>query len=112
MDNLLLKQDLTTQDLQMVQIEMGKKQKSSGATWLLWLFLGGVGGHRYYLGRTTSAIIMTVTLGCLGVWTLIDLFLLSGMIRETNENIESDIIGQIKTMNNAKLNQVAASQSN
>lgn len=110
MDNLLLKQDLTTQDLQMIQLEMNKRQKSSTTAWLLWLFLGGIGGHRYYLGRTKTAVIMTFTLGCFGIWALIDLFLLSGMIRETNEKIEADIISQIKTMNRAQENQVAASQ--
>jgi len=109
LNNLLLKQDLTIQDLQMIQLEMNKKQKSSGTAWLLWLFLGAVGGHRYFLGKTKSAIIMTLTLGGIGFWTLIDLFLLSGMIKETNEKIESDIIGQIKTMNKAKLNETAIS---
>lgn len=110
MNNLLLKQDLTTKDLQMIQLEMNKRQKSNVTAWLLWLFLGGVGGHRYYLGKTVTAIIMTFTLGFIGIWTIIDAFLLSGIIKKANEDIEAEIIGQIKTINNARLNEVAATQ--
>ena len=38
--------------------ESGKK--SSGICYLLWFFLGGFGAHRFYLGRTGSAIAMLV----------------------------------------------------
>jgi len=107
MDNLLAKQDFTTQELQMLSSEMEKKKKSTGATWLFWFFFGGIGGHRYYLGKYGTAILMTVTLGCLGIWSIIDAFLLNGMIRKTNESIESEIIQQISTIKNAKENTVA-----
>ncbi|TFE23521.1 TM2 domain-containing protein [Cohnella luojiensis] len=104
MQNLMMKQELNSQDLHMLATEMDKKKKSTGATWLFWFFLGGIGGHRYYLGRTGSAIAMTLTLGCLGLWTLIDLFLISGMIRKTNEKIERDIITDITLLKNARNN--------
>ncbi len=107
MNNLLAKQNLTTQDLQMLASEMDKRKKSTGTTWLLWFFLGGIGGHRYYLGKTGSAIAMTLTLGLLGVWTLIDLFLISGMIKKANEQIEAEIIQQLQLMNHARNREVA-----
>ena len=108
LDNLLLKQDMTTQNLQMIQLEMNKRQKSSAAAWLLWFFLGVIGAHRYYLGKIKTGIAMTLTLGGLGIWVLVDLFLMSGMIREANEKIEADIISQIKLMNTAKANEITA----
>ncbi|MGX2958478.1 NINE protein [Peribacillus sp. JNUCC 23] len=43
-------------------------------------------GHRFYLGKTGTAVAMLLTLWGLGVWTFIDLFLLNGMIKDTNEN--------------------------
>jgi TM2 domain-containing membrane protein YozV len=107
MSGLLSKHDLTTQELQILSSEMEKKKKSSGTAWLLWIFLGGIGGHRYYLGKTGTAILMTLTLGCLGIWTFIDLFLLSGMIRKTNEEIERKIIEEIRVFRNAQKNDTA-----
>ncbi|WNF07481.1 TM2 domain-containing protein [Brevibacillus borstelensis] len=107
MDNLLAKQDFTTQELQMLSSEMDKKKKSTGAAWLLWFFFGGIGGHRYYLGKYGTAILMTFTLGFVGIWTVIDAFLLNGMIQKTNEAIEGDLIQKILTVRKAKENTAA-----
>ena len=41
-------------------------QKSRGVTILLALFLGGLGGHRFYLGQMTAGVLML-----LFFWTLI-----------------------------------------
>lgn len=38
---------------------------------LCW-FLGVIGVHRFYTGKTGSGIAMIFTLGGLGIWTLID----------------------------------------
>ncbi|MFS1510993.1 TM2 domain-containing protein [Chengkuizengella sp. SCS-71B] len=101
---ILQKQGLTSEDLQLLNSEMLKKQKSSGVTWLLWFFTGGIGGHRFYLGKTGTAVAMLLTLGGLGIWTFIDLFLLNGMIKTTNENIENDLISEIRLYKDAEQN--------
>lgn len=44
------------------------------ALWLLWLFTGVLGGHRYYLGNIGVGIIQTLTGGGFGIWWLIDAF--------------------------------------
>jgi TM2 domain-containing membrane protein YozV len=111
MSSLLQKQNLTTDQLQLLASEMTKKQKSGGVAWILWIFAAGFGGHRFYLGRIGTGVAMLLTLGGLGIWAFIDLFLLSGMIRETNEKIENEIISEIKLISQAKLNSEAASAS-
>lgn len=47
--------------------------KSQVAALLLALFLGGLGVHRFYLGYTWQGVVQLLTLGGLGIWSLIDL---------------------------------------
>lgn len=42
------------------------------ATFLFCWFLGFLGIHRFYVGRTGSAIAMIFTMGGLGIWVLVD----------------------------------------
>lgn len=99
MTNMYLKNKMTSQELQLLASEMDAKKKSTAVTYLLWFFFGGLGGHRYYLGKYGTAILMTLTIGCLGFWTLIDLFLINGMLKKKNSEIESEIISKIQLLN-------------
>tara|TARA_B100001758_G_C18359664_1_gene584917 strand:+ start:588 stop:908 length:321 start_codon:yes stop_codon:yes gene_type:complete len=47
--------------------------KSQVTALVLCVLLGGIGVHRYYLGDILEGVIQTLTLGGLGIWTLIDL---------------------------------------
>jgi TM2 domain-containing membrane protein YozV len=49
--------------------------KSRNTVILLCFFLGGLGIHRFYLGKIVTGIFMILTLGGLGIWTLVDLFI-------------------------------------
>lgn len=92
MTNILNKQNLSSQELMILQSEVDKKGKSKTPAWLLWLFTGGIGGHRYYMGDIGYAIAMTLTLGGFGLWTLIDAFLINGTIDKKNEEIEREVM--------------------
>jgi TM2 domain-containing membrane protein YozV len=48
-------------------------EKSRGVALALAAILGPFGAHRFYVGRTRSAVAMALTLGGLGVWYLYDL---------------------------------------
>lgn len=50
--------------------------------WVMWALTGLLGGHRYYLGKLKSGALMTLTLGGLGVWWLIDALCLPKMRRD------------------------------
>ncbi|GAB7038026.1 MULTISPECIES: TM2 domain-containing protein [Catenuloplanes] len=51
-------------------------QKSWVVAILLCLFLGTLGVHRFYVGKIGTGILMLITLGGFGIWTLIDLIMI------------------------------------
>ncbi|MCH5584756.1 TM2 domain-containing protein [Shimazuella sp. AN120528] len=94
-NNLLLKKDLTAEELAMVQSEVNRKAKSKGIAYALWWFTGLIGGHRYYAGDIGIGIGMTLTGGGFGIWTLIDAFFIGKRIEEKNEELEYQVIQQV-----------------
>jgi TM2 domain-containing membrane protein YozV len=56
--------------------KMNYSKKSRLVAFLLcWLF-GFFGAHRFYVGKTGTAILMILTGGGLGIWVLVDLILI------------------------------------
>lgn len=49
--------------------------KSFVLTWLLSLFLGGLGVDRFYLGKLWTGVFKLITLGGLGVWAFVDIII-------------------------------------
>ena len=43
---------------------------------LLCFFLGGLGIHRFYVGKVGTGILQILTLGGLGIWALIDFIMI------------------------------------
>jgi TM2 domain-containing membrane protein YozV len=43
---------------------------------LLCFFLGVFGAHRFYVGKIGTGILQIVTLGGLGIWSLVDFILI------------------------------------
>ncbi len=52
----------------------------------LWLLLGLVGGHRFYMHRVFSGLFQLLTFGGLGIWWLVDGLLLKRMVRRFNQD--------------------------
>jgi TM2 domain-containing membrane protein YozV len=104
---ILHKVGLTTEQLLMVESEVKNKGKSKGIAYLLWFFLGSLGGHRFYTGDIGYGIGMFVVWIIswflafipIAIWVIIDAFLLSKRINDLNEKVEMEAIQKVKAMN-------------
>jgi len=68
---------------QPVPLPARPSEKRALAAFLLCLLLGVFGAHRFYVGRTKSAVLQLLTLGGLGLWMLADLIMLvTGTFRD------------------------------
>ncbi|RBP47354.1 TM2 domain-containing protein [Roseimicrobium gellanilyticum] len=54
-------------------------------TLLLAIFLGGLGVHRFYVGKVGTGVLQLLTCGGIGVWALIDIIMIAmGNFRDKN----------------------------
>lgn len=86
---------LSTEQMMLIEQRVTNDGPSAGVAWLLLIFLGLVGAHRFYLGRTTSGLLMIPSnLTIVGgfIWLFIDLFLLTGMIRARREEVRDRLM--------------------
>lgn len=90
---------MTTEELQLLESEMQNERKNKTPLWLLWVFTGGIGGHRFYLGDIGMGVAM---LFCnwmtFGIWALVDAFFINRRLREKNEQKEIEIMQKINLM--------------
>jgi len=57
--------------------QMKKSEKGFVPTLLLCFFLGFIGVHRFYVGKIGTGILMFLTLGGFGIWTLVDFVMIA-----------------------------------
>lgn len=61
--------------------------KDVGVAYILLIFLGAVGGHRFYLGKIGTAILWLLTGGLLGIGVLVDIFTMNSQVRAANAKL-------------------------
>jgi TM2 domain-containing membrane protein YozV len=72
-------------------------KKTAVVAYLLWFFLGLLGGHNFYLKRTGVAVaqlILSLTMVGLVitiVWVLVDAFLIPGWVRNQNNLLAAQL---------------------
>ncbi len=107
MNNLAYKSELTEKQLYMVEKEYEDKKIKTHVMWLLFVFLGGIGIHRFYMkdsGYASAMLLLTIfvspfTFGLLTVtWIIVELFLIQKRMHIKNADIEKDIIRSVKIM--------------
>lgn len=103
--------ELTTQERLLVNSELQKRGKNVALTYILLLLVGMFGAHRFYLGKTGTAItqlvltlvgMMTlifvvgyILLFVVSIWVLIDVFLVYREINRQNAELEKEIMESI-----------------
>ncbi|WP_121616633.1 TM2 domain-containing protein [Virgibacillus halodenitrificans] len=102
---------LTHEERMLVNSEVSRKGKNMLLSYVLLIFLGTLGIHRFYLGKTGSAItqlVLTILgwmtaiflvgfllIAVVGIWLLIDLFLVPGMVESSNKELEEQVIASL-----------------
>ncbi len=55
--------------------------------YLLWFFLGLLGGHRFYVGDIGLGVVYLFTLGIFGIGWMADAFLLPNLVQSANKKL-------------------------
>ena len=98
---------LSTQEQMLIEQRVTNDAKSIGVAYLLWFFLGPFGAHRFYLGKTGSAlaqmaltivgvltlfvVVGSVLLIIVGIWLIVDAFLIPGIIQQHKDTIREGL---------------------
>lgn len=98
---------LSTQEQMLVEQRVTNEAKSAGVAYLLLIFFGGFGAHRFYLGKTGTAIAMLIMfilgwltlalvvgiflLAIVGIWCLVDLFLIPGIVQQHKDSVRMQL---------------------
>ena len=93
----------------LIEAKVANAKKSTGVGYLLFLFLGGFGAHRFYMGRTGTAVTQlllfiggVLTMGILTIplviWLFVDLFLIPGMVRDHMTRVRRDATLDVAAM--------------
>ena len=90
----------------LIEQRVTNESKSPLVAYGLWFFLGLFGAHRFYFGKPFTAIMMLLLnligwattfiligfgfLGLLGLWWLLDAFLILGMLQSDRDQIREE----------------------
>ncbi len=117
---------MDTQQQILIEQKVANAKKSVGIAYLLWFFLGAVGAHRLYLGRTGSgAAIAVLILGGLllsllvigipmliigSIWLIVDLFLIPGIVDQHEQATRKEAMLEVGASTQASNSSVPTMQ--
>jgi TM2 domain-containing membrane protein YozV len=76
---------------QAFDLQFAGREKNSTVALVLSLFLGGLGIDRFYVGNILLGILKLFTIGLLGLWTIVDWFLIMGAARQKNIEVANEV---------------------
>lgn len=76
--------------------EYKRKAKSTGVAYLFLLLILSM--HYGYLNKWGLQIVFWLTAGGLGFWWIIDIFRLSGLVKNHNKDVATDTMRNLKAM--------------
>lgn len=77
-------QDYTVSPMFQAPVVVIDRGLSVGVAYVLWLLLGLIGAHYFYMGKIGVGVLYLLTGGLLGVGWVIDLFTLKGQVEREN----------------------------
>lgn len=122
-DLIQLRRNVSEHELSIVDSELAKRKKSTALAYVLWFLLGGLGIHKFYIGKTAIGVFYLLLVGgliagtitgmseemepaliiagscglILGILLLVDLFTIPRQIRRTYVEAERQILRKIKS---------------
>ena len=87
--------------------EYDNRKKSSVIAYILWLFLGIFGVHRFYVGDFFKGILLFFTLGGFIIGWLVDFVFLRKRIEEYNDALEIELLAKAIEDTQADRNRIA-----
>ncbi|NGQ95504.1 TM2 domain-containing protein [Brevibacillus sp. SYP-B805] len=100
------RQNLTVEQQLIVNSQLDRLRKSKLAAYLLLIFLGFFGAHRFYARNPGIGVLMIlvwvagffISFIPIGLWLLVDLFLIGRRIDELNNDIEFSVIKKVQSL--------------
>ncbi|WP_417808082.1 TM2 domain-containing protein [Thioclava sp.] len=102
---------LSTEQQMLIEQRITNDGKSTVVAYLLWFFLGGLGVHRFYMGKTGTGFVqlalfilgwltLVVYIGFallipLGIWVLVDAFLIPSMASQSRQDMRAQLTSQM-----------------
>jgi len=100
-DLLPLKSRMDARQLALLESELRSRGKNVLVAYILWYALGIIGGHRFYMKKTGSAVAMLIlSIIVFGliitlIWWIVDAFRLHHWIRDENRELEYHLANEI-----------------
>ena len=96
----ILAADLTPREQAIFSTEIAQVRKDKAVAFLLTFFLGGFGGHRFYMGDIGLGVLYLLFFWTLipALVALVELFLIFGRVDRYNEKKTQELIAKLKLM--------------
>ena len=88
----LMQKGFSDQKKIMFMTQYNSVKKDRTVAFILSFLLGGLGIDRFYVGDIALGVLKLLTLGCIGIWAFIDLFLIMGRVDEINRRKARELI--------------------